>query len=87
MREFDELHLKYPIAGSWLVKDISPQDGHPVGRKHVAALMKRMNIEAVYKRPKTSQRHPAHAVYPYLLRQTKFSRSNAVFAGVIIYIP
>ena len=70
-----------------MLRDILRQDGHAIGRKHVATLMKRMNIEAVYKKPNTSRRHPAHAVYPYLLRHMEISRPNHVFAADITYIP
>jgi putative transposase len=87
MRKIDELHLEYPFAGSRMLRDMLRQDGHAIGRKHVATLMKRMNIEAVYKKPNTSRRHPAHAVYPYLLRHMEISRPNQVFAADITYIP
>ena len=76
MRRIDELHLEYPFAGSRMLRDILRQDGHAIGRKHVTTLMKRMTIEAVYKKPNTSRRHSAHAVYPYLLRQIDISRPN-----------
>ena len=62
------------------------QDGHVIGCKHVATLMNRMNIEAVYKKPNTSRLHPAHAVYPYLLRRMEISRPNYVFAADITYL-
>ena len=47
MRKIDELHLEYPFAGSGMLRDMLRQAGHAIGRKHVATLMKRMNIEAV----------------------------------------
>ena len=87
MRKIDELYLEYPFAGSRMLRDMLRQDGHATGRKHVATLMKRMNIEAGYKKPNTSRRHPAHAVYPYLLRHMEISRPNHVFAADITYIP
>jgi transposase InsO family protein len=49
--------------------------------------MTRMGIEAVYRKPHTSQRHPAHKVYPYLLRQLEITRPNHVWAADITYIP
>ena len=70
-----------------MLRDMLRQDGHAIGRKHVATLMKRMTIEAVYKKPNTSRRHPAHAVYPYLLRHVEISRPNHVFAAYFTYIP
>lgn len=47
-----------------------------VGRKHVAMLMRRMGLEALYRKPRQTQRHPAHKVYPYLLRQLAITRGN-----------
>jgi putative transposase len=87
MRRIDELHLAHPFAGSRMLRDLLRQDGHQIGRKHVTTLMKRMGIEALYKKPNTSKRHPAHAVYPYLLRNIEINRPNHVFAADITYIP
>ena len=87
MRRIDELHLEYPFAGSRMLRDMLRQDGHAIGRKHVMTLMKRMTIEAVYKKPNTSRCHPAHVLYPYLLRQMDISRPNQIFAADITYIP
>jgi putative transposase len=58
-----------------------------VGRKHVATLMRRMGIEALYRRPNTSKRHPQHMVYPYLLRGLAIERANQVWAMDLTYIP
>ena len=87
MRRIDELHLDYPFAGSRMLRDLLRRDGFAVGRKHVATLMKKMRIVALYKKPNTSRRHPAHLVYPYLLRHTEITRPNHVFAADITYIP
>ncbi len=87
MRRIDELHLEYPFAGSRMLRDMLRRDRHRIGRKHVATLMKKMGIEALYKKPNTSRRHPAHPVYPYLLRDVEITRPNHVFAADITYIP
>ena len=55
MRRIDELHLLYPFAGSRMLRDLLRQEGVKVGRLHVATLMKRMRIEAIYRRPNTSK--------------------------------
>jgi hypothetical protein len=60
MRRIDELHLEHPFAGSRMLRDKLKREGHKLGRKHVATLMKKMGIEALYKKPNTSRRHPAH---------------------------
>jgi putative transposase len=53
----------------------------------VATLMRRMGITAIYRRPRTSLRHPAHRIYPYLLRQVTITRPNQVWAADITYFP
>ncbi len=87
MRRIDELHLQYPFAGARMLRDLLRHEGHPVGRRQVATLMRRMGITAIYRMPRTSQRHPAHRIYPYLLRQLTISRPNHVWASDITYIP
>jgi putative transposase len=87
MRRIDELHLQYPFAGARMLRDVLRREGHGVGRRHVATLMRRMGITAVYRKPRTSQRHPAHRVYPYLLRHAEITRPNHVWAADITYIP
>ena len=62
-------------------------DGRKVGRLHVRALMKRMGIEAIYRRPNTSKREPGHKIFPYLLRKLPVTRPNQVWAMDLTYIP
>ena len=87
MRRIDELHLEYPFAGSRMLRDMLRREGRQIGRKHVRTLMKKMGIEALYRKPNTSQHHAAHPIYPYLLRNLKIDRSNQVWATDITYIP
>jgi putative transposase len=87
MRRIDELHLEHPFAGSRMLRDMLKREGHAIGRKHVATLMKKMGIEALYKKPNTSRRHAAHPVYPYLLRGLTIDQPNHVWAADITYIP
>jgi len=87
MRRIDELHLAHPFAGSRMLRDLLRQEGREVGRKHVRTLMKKMGIEALYQKPNTSKRHPAHRIYPYLLRDLTIDRPNQVWATDITYIP
>ena len=87
MRRIDELHLAYPFAGSRMQATMLKRDGTPVGRPHVSTRMKRMGSYALYRKPNTSKRHPAHPVYPYLLRHLTITRSNHVWAADITYIP
>ena len=87
MRRIDELHLEYPFAGSRMLRGLLRQEGHDVGRLHVATLMKRMGLEALYRRPNTSKPAPGHKVYPYLLRNLPVVRPNQVWAMDITYVP
>ena len=87
MNRIDRLHLDLPFAGSRMLRDLLRREGYPVGRKRVASLMRKMGIEALYRKPKTTQRHPGHKVYPYLLRQLAITRPNQVWAMDITYIP
>ena len=87
MRRLDELHLEYPFMGSRMLRDQLRAAGDVVGRSHVRTLMRRMGIHALYQRPRTNRRHPAHPVYPYLLRGLTITRPNQVWAADITYVP
>ena len=87
MRRMDELHLDYPFAGSRMLRDLLRGEGVEIGREHVATLMKRMDITAIYRRPNTSKPAPGHKIYPYLLRSVAIERPNQAWAMDITYIP
>jgi putative transposase len=87
MRRMDELHLELPFAGSRMLRDLLNREGIQIGRRHVATLMKRMGIEALYRRPNTSKPAPGHRIYPYLLRGMTIDRPNQVWAMDITYVP
>jgi putative transposase len=87
MRRLDELHLEYPFMGSRMLRDMLHREGIAVGRRHVATLMKRMGLEAVYRRSNTSKPAPGHKIYPYLLRGLAVDHPNQVWAMDITYIP
>src|SRR5450631_4503302 len=87
MRRIDELHLEYPFAGSRMLRDLLNRAGVEIGRRHVATLMKRMGVEAIYRRPNTSKPAPGNRIYPYLLRGLKVDGPNQVWAMDITYIP
>ena len=87
MRQLDELHLLHPFAGSRMLRGLLRLQGVVVGRKHVATLMRRMGIEALYRHPRTTQAHPGHRVFPYLLRSLDITAPNQVWAMDLTYIP
>lgn len=87
MRRIDELYLEYPFFGwprmtAWLRKE-----GHPINGKRVRRLMRLMGIQAIYPKPRTTQRAPGHKIYPYLLRNLTLERVNQVWSSDITYIP
>jgi putative transposase len=87
MRRIDELHLDYPFAGSRMLRDLLRGEGIAIGRELVATMMRRMRIEALYRRPNTSKPADGHKIYPYLLRGLAVERPNQVWAMDITYIP
>ena len=85
MRRIDELHLDYPFAGSRMLQGLLRGEGLETGRLHIATLMKKMGIEAIYRRPNTSKPAPGHKIHPYLLRKLAVTRPNQVWAMDITY--
>jgi putative transposase len=83
----DEIHLKHPFMGSRSIRDQLQDKGYQVGRQHVSTLMKKMGISAMYRKPRLSNPHPDHKVYPYLLRNLDINRANQVWAADITYLP
>jgi putative transposase len=87
MRHLDRLHLEFPFAGSRMLRGLLALQGCKIGRRHVKTLMRRMGIEALYRRPRTTRPEPGHKIYPYLLRGMEITRPNQVWAMDITYIP
>src|SRR6202171_4095770 len=87
MRHLDRLHLEFPFAGSRMLRGLLALQGCKIGRRHVKTLMRRMGIEALYRRPRTTKPEPGHKIYPYLLRGIEITRPNQVWAMDITYIP
>lgn len=87
MRRLDEIHLKHPFYGSRRMRGALRDEGFAVGRRHVQTLMDKMGIEALYRKPRLSDSHPGHKVWPYLLRDVAVTRPNQVWAADITYIP
>jgi putative transposase len=87
MRRIDELHIDHPFAGSRMLRDLLGGEGVKIGRQRVATMMRRMGIEAIYRRPNTSKAAPGNRIYPYLLRGLAIDQPNRVWAMDITYIP
>lgn len=87
MRRIDELHLKWPFYGARKLARELRKEGHEVGRRHVTTLMRRMGIEALYRRPRTSIPARSAAIYPYLLTGLAIERPNQVWTSDITYLP
>ncbi|MEL6432654.1 MAG: IS3 family transposase [Pseudomonadota bacterium] len=87
MKEIDRVFTKYPFFGSRQIAAYLRREGTVVGRHRVRRLMAKMGLEAIYKRPRTSQPHPQHPVYPYLLRKMQIDRPNQVWCADITFVP
>ena len=63
------------------------RQGDTVSRKRVRRLLRLLGLHAVFQRPRTSQSHPGHRIYPYLLRDLPITRPNHVWCTDVTYIP
>jgi len=87
MRLIDEQYLKTPFYGSRSMTRHLRRLGYRVNRKRIQRLMRLMGLEAIYPKPKTSQPHPEHKIYPYLLRDLVIDHPNQVWSADITYVP
>jgi putative transposase len=87
MRRIDELHLELPFYGSRKLTRELQKEGHAIGRRHVTTLMRRMGIEAIYRKPRTSIPARGSMIHPYLLSGLVIERPNQVWASDITYLP
>ena len=87
MRRLDELHLEHPFLGARKLARLLKEEGNSVGRRHVTTLMRRMGIEAIYRKKRTSLPARGHTIYPYLLSGVAIERPNQVWAADITYLP
>jgi len=88
MRLIDEQYLRTPFFGSRQMSSVlTRQLQQPVNRKRVQRLMRQMGIEAIYPRPRTTQRNAGHRVFPYLLRNLEITRKDQVWCTDITYVP
>jgi putative transposase len=87
MNKIDGIFTKYPFFGSRQIAAYLPQSGFSAGRHRVRRLMKIMGLQAIYKGPSTSKKHPQYLVYPYLPRKLAIARPNHVWCSDITYIP
>src|SRR5262245_33693632 len=86
MRLLDEQYTQTPYYGVRRMTAWLRSQGYPVNHKRVARLLHTMGLETIYPKPRTSQSHPAHRVYPYLLRDVPIMRVNQVWSTDITYI-
>jgi len=87
MHRIDELHLMAPFYGARKLAAQLQREGHKVGRRHVRTLMRRMGIEALYRKPRTSIPARQATIYPYLLENLLIERPNQVWSCDITYLP
>jgi len=87
MHHIDRQYTRTPFYGSRRMTVYLNGAGYEVNRKRVQRLMRLMGVEGVAPGPKTSQPHPAHAIYPYLLRDLVIARPNQVWCTDVTYLP
>jgi putative transposase len=87
MAVIDQVFMDCPWYGSRQMARHLQRIGHAVGRRRVRRLMAKMGLAAIYQRPRTSDPHPAHRIYPYLLRDLAITRPNQVWCADVTYLP
>jgi putative transposase len=86
MRLLDEQYTHTPYYGVRRMTAWLRSQGYTVNHKRVARLLHTMGLETLYPKPRLSQPHPAHRIYPYLLRGVPITRVNQVWSTDITYI-
>lgn len=86
MAQIDRLYTAHPFYGSRKIAAVLGREGYTANRKRVQRLMRLMGIQSVAPKPNTSQPHPQHKVYPYLLRNMPIVRTGQVYSTDITYI-
>ena len=81
----DETFMDCPWYGYRQMAQHLQRLGHAVGRRRVRRLMAKMGLVAIYQRPRTSDPHPEHRIYPYLLRDLKITGPNQVWCADVTY--
>ena len=87
MTVIDEAFMECPWYGSRQMARHLRRLGHAIGRRRVRRLMAKMGLAAIYQRPRTSDPHPEHRIYPYLLRNLEITRPNHVWCADVTYLP
>ena len=87
MRVIDTQFMETPWYGSRQMARHLRRKDYGVGRKRMRRLMRKMGLTAIYQAPRTSEPHPEHRIYPYLLRGMVIDRPNQVWCSDITYIP
>jgi putative transposase len=87
LRLIDEIYLATPFYGSRRMTVVLRQRGYRINRKRVRRLMAQLGLQVIYPKPKLSQRHPGHKIYPYLLRHQVIDQANQVWCTDITYLP
>jgi HTH-like domain len=87
-RRIDEIHLRFPEFGARRMSQWLLREGEAgASRRRVSQVMKAMGLEAIYRRPRTSQPAPGAQIYPYLLRGREVALADEVWCADVTYIP
>ncbi|AEI95580.1 putative integrase [Roseobacter litoralis Och 149] len=86
MNGIDRVFTNYPFFGSRQIAAYFRRNGFHPGRHRVRRLMGIMGLQAIYRGPNTSKKHPQHGIYPYLLRKLPITRPNQVWCSDITHI-
>jgi putative transposase len=85
-RRLDELYTAHPFYGSRRMTAVLRREGYAVNRKRVQRLLQELGLQTIYPKANLSAPHPAHRLYPYLLRDVPIVRPNQVWSSDITYV-
>jgi putative transposase len=87
LKRLDRIFTDNPVYGSRRLQVALWREGMSVGRRRIRRLMQKLGLWAVRPKRNTSKPHPAHRIYPYLLRGLTIDQPNQVWATDITYVP
>jgi putative transposase len=87
-RAVDRIYTQYPFYGQRKIrKELEDEYDIYIGRDLVRTVMRLLGLETLYPKPRTSDPHPGHSIFPYLLRRIKALFPNHIWSTDITYIP
>ena len=87
LRLVDEVYTRYPFFGTRQMAQYLNQQGYDaIKRHHTRWAYEKLGLQSAAPGPHTSQPHPGHKVYPYLLKDVEITAINQMWSTDLTYI-